>query len=134
VFFKSALRHYIIVDAPGHVEFLKNMVTGAARAHAALLVIDAQEGVRENSRRHGYLFEPADRRSEDNHRSAAGPAVQAVVEAPGARQCHGCTLDTTCWNPPPRWLPADGLSGSGLEQPSRRPSVLGCTSTLEDPE
>jgi bifunctional enzyme CysN/CysC len=56
VFFKSALRHYIIIDAPGHVEFLKNMVTGAARAHAALLVIDAQEGVRENSRRHGYLL------------------------------------------------------------------------------
>lgn len=56
VFFKSALRHYILVDAPGHVEFLKNMVTGAARAEAALLVIDAQEGVRENSRRHGYLL------------------------------------------------------------------------------
>jgi bifunctional enzyme CysN/CysC len=32
VFFKSALRHYIIIDAPGHVEFLKNMVTGAARS------------------------------------------------------------------------------------------------------
>ena len=56
VFFKSARRHYIINDAPGHVEFLKNMVTGASRAEAALLVIDAQEGIRENSRRHGYLL------------------------------------------------------------------------------
>jgi bifunctional enzyme CysN/CysC len=56
VFFKSARRHYIIIDAPGHVEFLKNMVTGAARAQAALLVIDAQEGIQENSRRHGYLL------------------------------------------------------------------------------
>jgi bifunctional enzyme CysN/CysC len=56
VFFKSAQRHYIIIDAPGHVEFLRNMVTGAARAEAALLVIDAKEGVRENSRRHGYLM------------------------------------------------------------------------------
>ena len=56
VFFKSARRHYLINDAPGHVEFLKNMVTGAARAEAALLVIDAQEGIRENSRRHGYLL------------------------------------------------------------------------------
>ncbi len=56
VFFKSALRHYIIIDAPGHIEFLKNMITGAARAEAALLVIDAQEGVRENSRRHGYML------------------------------------------------------------------------------
>jgi len=56
VFFKSARRHYIIIDAPGHIEFLKNMVTGAARAEAALLVIDAQEGVQENSRRHGYMM------------------------------------------------------------------------------
>jgi len=55
-FFKSAKRDYIILDAPGHIEFLKNMITGAARAEAALLVIDAKEGVRENSRRHGYLL------------------------------------------------------------------------------
>ena len=56
VFFKTAVRHYIIIDAPGHIEFLKNMVTGAARAEAALLVIDAREGVQENSRRHGYMM------------------------------------------------------------------------------
>jgi bifunctional enzyme CysN/CysC len=56
VFFKTSTRHYIIIDAPGHIEFLKNMVTGAARAQAALLVIDAREGVQENSRRHGYLL------------------------------------------------------------------------------
>jgi len=55
-FFKSASRDYILIDAPGHVEFLKNMVTGAARAEAAMLVIDAHEGVKENSRRHGYLL------------------------------------------------------------------------------
>lgn len=55
-FFKTAKRHYIIIDAPGHIEFLKNMVTGAARAEAALLVIDAAEGVQENSRRHGYML------------------------------------------------------------------------------
>ena len=56
VFFKSDKRHYIIIDAPGHIEFLKNMVTGAARAEAAFLCIDADEGVQENSRRHGYLL------------------------------------------------------------------------------
>src|SRR2546425_259760 len=44
-FFKWEGRHYIIIDAPGHKEFLKNMVSGAARAEAALLVIDAYEGV-----------------------------------------------------------------------------------------
>jgi len=56
VFFKTRTRDYIIIDAPGHIEFLKNMVTGASRAEAALLVIDAQEGVQENSRRHGYML------------------------------------------------------------------------------
>jgi bifunctional enzyme CysN/CysC len=55
-FFKTAARDYIIIDAPGHVEFLKNMVSGAARAEAALLVIDAHEGIQENSRRHGYML------------------------------------------------------------------------------
>ncbi len=55
-FFKSSRRDYVIIDAPGHIEFLKNMVTGAARAEAAVLVIDAKEGIQENSKRHGYLL------------------------------------------------------------------------------
>jgi len=55
-FFKSKKRDYIIIDAPGHIEFLKNMITGAARAEAAMLVIDAHEGIRENSKRHGYMM------------------------------------------------------------------------------
>jgi bifunctional enzyme CysN/CysC len=55
-FFRTAKRPYILIDAPGHIEFLKNMITGAARAEAALLVIDAKEGIRENSKRHGYML------------------------------------------------------------------------------
>ena len=54
-FFKTEKRDYIIIDAPGHIEFLKNMVTGASRAEAALLVIDAKEGIQENSKRHGHI-------------------------------------------------------------------------------
>jgi bifunctional enzyme CysN/CysC len=54
--FKTAKRPYTIIDAPGHKEFLKNMVTGAASSEAALLLIDAHEGVQEQSRRHGYLL------------------------------------------------------------------------------
>jgi len=56
VFLKNRKRDYIIHDAPGHIEFLKNMVTGASRAEGALLVIDALEGAKENSRRHGYML------------------------------------------------------------------------------
>src|SRR3954465_4276381 len=55
VFFQSSLRPYLILDAPGPTAFLKNMITGAARPDAALLVIDAAGGVQENSRRHGYM-------------------------------------------------------------------------------
>jgi len=55
-FFTWGNRQYIIIDAPGHKEFLKNMVSGAARAEAALLIIDALEGVRDQSKRHGLLL------------------------------------------------------------------------------
>jgi bifunctional enzyme CysN/CysC len=56
IWFQTKKRQYVIIDAPGHKEFLKNMVTGAANAEAALLLIDANEGIQENSRRHGYLL------------------------------------------------------------------------------
>ncbi|MDR2400711.1 MAG: 50S ribosome-binding GTPase [Deferribacteraceae bacterium] len=56
IFFKSAKREYIILDAPGHIEFLRNMLSGASRATAAVLVIDAAEGVAENSKRHGLIL------------------------------------------------------------------------------
>lgn len=55
-FFKTAQRDYVIIDAPGHRQFLKNMITGASQAEAALLVVDAAEGVREQTRRHAYLL------------------------------------------------------------------------------
>src|SRR5438874_9774818 len=55
-FFSWKGRHYIIIDAPGHKEFLKNMISGAARAEGALLLIDALEGVKEQSKKHGYLL------------------------------------------------------------------------------
>jgi bifunctional enzyme CysN/CysC len=54
--FRTAARNYVIIDAPGHKEFLKNMITGAASADAAVLLIAANEGVCEQSRRHGYLL------------------------------------------------------------------------------
>jgi bifunctional enzyme CysN/CysC len=54
--FRTDRRPYVIIDAPGHKEFLKNMITGAASADAAVLLIAANEGVQEQSRRHGYLL------------------------------------------------------------------------------
>ena len=54
--FASGQRPYVIIDAPGHREFLKNMVSGAASAEAAVLVVDVAEGMREQSRRHAFLL------------------------------------------------------------------------------
>jgi bifunctional enzyme CysN/CysC len=56
IWFRTATREYVFLDAPGHREFLRNMVTGAAASDAALLVIDAAEGVRDQSRRHAMLL------------------------------------------------------------------------------
>src|SRR5712692_3937422 len=53
---RTATRDIVLIDAPGHAEFLRNMITGAAQADAALLIVDASEGVRDQTRRHGYLL------------------------------------------------------------------------------
>lgn len=54
--FRWKNREFAIIDAPGHKEFLKNMITGAAGADAAILLVDALEGVREQTRRHGLIL------------------------------------------------------------------------------
>ena len=55
-FLKTAKRNYLIFDAPGHVEFLKKMITGAAQAETAIIIIDAKKGLEENTFRHGYFL------------------------------------------------------------------------------
>jgi bifunctional enzyme CysN/CysC len=54
--FRTKSRDVVLIDAPGHAEFLRNMITGASQADAAVLIIDALEGVRDQTRRHGYLL------------------------------------------------------------------------------
>jgi small GTP-binding protein len=55
-FFKTKKRRYVIIDAPGHKEFLKNMITGSSQAEAALLIIDSFEGVQDQTKRHAYIL------------------------------------------------------------------------------
>jgi len=55
-FFKTAKRDYTIIDAPGHKEFVKNMITGASQAETAILIIDVNEGVKEQTKRHAYIL------------------------------------------------------------------------------
>lgn len=56
VSFRTAKRNYVLIDAPGHAEFITNMLTGASMADAAILIIDAYEGIKEQTRRHAYLI------------------------------------------------------------------------------
>ncbi|MBL7131047.1 MAG: adenylyl-sulfate kinase [Candidatus Omnitrophica bacterium] len=56
IFFKIRKRNYVIIDTPGHTEFIKNMITGTTLAEVAILIVDVQEGIMEQTRRHAYLI------------------------------------------------------------------------------
>jgi len=56
IFFKSRKRNYVIIDSPGHLELIKNMITGSSLAQAAILIVDTAEGVKEQTRRHAYII------------------------------------------------------------------------------
>lgn len=55
-YFETPKRKFIITDAPGHVQYTRNMVTGASRADCAVILIDARNGVLTQSKRHGFLI------------------------------------------------------------------------------
>ncbi len=54
-YFTTKKRKFIIADTPGHIEYTRNMVTGASTANAALILIDARIGVVEQTQRHSYI-------------------------------------------------------------------------------
>lgn len=130
IFFRSEKRHYLLLDAPGHIEFVKNMVTGASHADAALLVIDAAEGVRENTRRHGYLLWLLGIRQVVvlvNKMDLVGWS-RAAFEA--VRAEYQAFLDQVGLRPA-AWIPVSGRAGANIAQPGPEmpwhtgPTVLG---------
>ena len=54
-YFATPKRKFIIADTPGHVQYTRNMVTGASTANAAIILIDARNGVTEQTHRHAYI-------------------------------------------------------------------------------
>ena len=56
IFFKTKKRKYVFIDAPGHKEFIRNMITGASSADIAVLIIDVHEGLKEQTKKHAYLL------------------------------------------------------------------------------
>ena len=56
IFFKSNKRKYVFIDAPGHKEFIRNMISGASSADIAILIVDVSEGVKQQTKKHTYLL------------------------------------------------------------------------------
>ena len=56
IFFKTKKRKYVFIDAPGHKEFIRNMITGAASADIAILIVDVNEGIKQQTKKHSYLL------------------------------------------------------------------------------
>jgi sulfate adenylyltransferase large subunit len=54
-YFATPRRRFIVADAPGHVQYTRNMVTGASTSSLALILVDARKGVIEQTRRHSYI-------------------------------------------------------------------------------
>lgn len=54
-YFTTETRKFIIADCPGHIQYTRNMVTGTSSAQAAVILIDARQGVVEQTRRHAYI-------------------------------------------------------------------------------
>ena len=56
IFFKTKKRKYVFIDSPGHKEFIRNMITGAASADIAILIVDVNEGIKQQTKKHSYLL------------------------------------------------------------------------------
>lgn len=54
-YFSTPKRTFIIADTPGHIQYTRNMVTGASTADVAVVLVDARKGIQEQSRRHAYI-------------------------------------------------------------------------------
>lgn len=130
IFFESSRRQYVILDAPGHIEFLRNMITGAAHAEAALLVIDALEGIQENSRRHGYMLALLGVRQVAvvvNKMDLVGYSAEvfATISDEFGNFLRQLDLEPSCF------IPVSGRDGENLALPSKKmpwyegPTVLG---------
>ena len=54
-YFATPKRKFIVADTPGHVQYTRNMVTGASTANLSIVLVDARQGVIEQTRRHTYI-------------------------------------------------------------------------------
>jgi len=118
VWLRLGQRRFAIIDAPGHEEFLANAMTGASDADAAILVVDAQRGVEDQTRRHIYLLGLLDVAhviiavSKIDAAGACEPIVEAGEAAREALEAVGVTASAI--------VPVSGRDGDNVATRSER--------------
>lgn len=134
---KTPARDIVLIDAPGHEEFLRNMITGAATAEAALLLVAADEGWQAQSRRHAFLLGLLGLK-----RVAVVVTKMDLVAYSSARlrelRSEGEALLGALGLEPFAWVGVSARDGAGLaafgaEMPWQRTSVLAALGQLAPP-
>lgn len=139
--FDTAKYYFTIVDCPGHRDFVKNMITGASQADAAILVCAAKEGVQAQTKEHvflartlgiGQLIIALNKMDEVNYDKARYDAVKAEV---------GTLLKMVGYKPEEmNFIPTSAFKGDNLAKPSENtkwytgPTLLAALDTLKEPE
>ena len=122
--FVTPRRRFQLADAPGHVQYTRNMVTGASTADVAVILLDARKGIVEQTRRHSYIAaharDPARRRrgQQDGSRRLLGGAL---------RRDRGRARGALRASPPPRRARDPDVGAAGRQR--RRPRRARCPGT-----
>jgi bifunctional enzyme CysN/CysC len=134
-------REYLLIDAPGHKQFIKNMITGAADADAALLIIDCQQGIQEQTLQHLYLldmlgvrqtivvFNKMDLVKYSEHRfNALWRDLSAVIDGLNPKMTMRLAIPVCARD-------GDGLTTNSAQMPwYRGPSLIPALDAIQPPE
>ena len=137
-YFATALRKFIIADAPGHEQYTRNMVTAASTAQLAILLVDARHGVVTQTRRHATLAHHARHPASGRRGQQDGPRRLRAgrVRRHRARVRRFCAALRA--SAPLRFVPMSALAGDMVvdrgEQPRLVPRARRCSQILETVE
>jgi sulfate adenylyltransferase subunit 1 len=120
IYFSTGTRKFIIADSPGHVEYTRNMVTGASNSEASIILIDARKGLLEQSYRHFFI----------SRLLRVGTVIFCInkmdlvdysedVFLQIGMQIEQMLASGTHWRPTVEVVPISGLKGDNVVHPSR---------------
>ena len=137
-FFSTARRKFVVADTPGHEQYTRNMVTGASNADAAVLLVDARQGVVTQTRRHAYLVGLMGIRNvvlAVNKMDLVGYDAAAFKQIRDEFDAFAKSINLS----PPAAIPLSALKGDNVTQRSRRmswytgPTLIGYLESIDPP-